>query len=324
LWARQELAVPKVSIVIPVYNRVPLLIECLKSVRAQSFEDYEVIVVDDGSTEDVKQAVSPFRVRYVRQEQQGPPGAYNTGIKAAKGEYVAFLDSDDLWLEGSLEQRVDLLDQYPEAGFCYSQAYRLNEADQSMTLVHPPRGPATIRDGEAEIRSYLANGNHIFCSTVLARRKCLEEVGGFDAGFRSGSEDLDVWIRLLKKYSAVSTPQPLAIYRVHAQSFSSDRELDEWEQSNAKVIESILNDSVMGHRLADMRPGAYFHLYSELAARAKGRGDLRTARRYLSKAWRVHPAGKLFSWLLLSVKVHLPRPMLTAGSTAKQWLLRRL
>src|SRR3990172_3455316 len=77
LWARQELAVPKVSIVIPVYNRVPLLIECLKSVRAQSFEDYEVIVVDDGSTEDVKQAVSPFRVRYVRQEQQGPPGAYN-------------------------------------------------------------------------------------------------------------------------------------------------------------------------------------------------------------------------------------------------------
>jgi glycosyltransferase involved in cell wall biosynthesis len=116
---------PLISVIVPAYNTSRTIAETLDSVLAQTFEDYEVVVVDDGSPDDVAELVARSypQVRLVRQENRGLAGARNTGIKEAKGEYVAFLDSDDVWLPRKLELQVEQIKTHPEADVFYADCY---------------------------------------------------------------------------------------------------------------------------------------------------------------------------------------------------------
>src|SRR3972149_11690952 len=144
---------PRVSIVVPPYNYGRFLPDCLGSILAQTYRDFEVMVVDDGSTDNTEEVVAGFlpRVRYFRQENQGVGAAMNQGIELAMGEYIRFVDADDMVLESGLEPQVALLDSHPRVGLVYGQAYQVNEKGGINLLRRPgfARG-SYIRSGREE------------------------------------------------------------------------------------------------------------------------------------------------------------------------------
>ncbi len=313
---------PKVSVVIPTYNRAHLLPECIESVLAQSFRDFEIIVIDDGSTDNTPEIVSAFPVKYVWQENQRLPGARNRGVELARGEYVAFLDSDDTMLRHALERGVEVLGGHPEAGFSYGQAYLVDENGRIFGLEKPRSKQSSVREGWEEMKDYLLFGNHVTESTLMVRRSCLEEVGGFDVAFRSGSSGLEFWVRLAKRQAVAYIAEPLAKFRFHSQNFCAGRSLSEWEKTNSLILESIFSDADLGPLVSHLRPIAYFRLYSALGARACTRGDTKAARDYLYRAWRVHPRsffkGLGLMWVFLFAKTWVPQPVLALARSVKR------
>ena len=318
---------PKVSVVIPTYNRANLITKTIESVLAQTFRDFEIIVIDDGSTDNTMEIVSTFPVKYVKQQNQGPGAARNKGIELSTGEYVAFLDSDDVFFKDTLAKNVAILDSHPKVGISYGQAYATDEKGNILDI-EPISKKSCIRQGWEELGNYLRTGYHVTMSTVLVRRSCLEEVGGFKAAFRSGSEDLDLWIRLAKKCEVAYIAEPLAKWGPLSRGFSSKRSLRDWENANSSIIESICNDAELSTRLSHLRPIAYFRLYSNMARRACRRKNMKTAREYLFRAVKVH-FGSLFGrlgwfWIICFIRTWIPLPIIAIASSVKHYLIRTI
>ena len=305
---------PKVSVVIPAHNRARFLPACLHSILAQSFKDFEVIVVNDGSTDSTAQIVASFPVRYFYQENKGAPAARNKGLELAQGEYITFLDSDDILLEGALQKPADLLDKYPLVGFTYAQAYVIDEEGHIFGMWSKPAREPYIREGREELRRLML-GNYIPSPTVMVRRRCLEEVGAYDTSFVHGSQDFDLWVRLAKKYSVGYIAEPLAKFRLHTDSMSSTRKSKHTERSNTIILESIFNDPELKPTLSQMRPKAYFHLYRRLARHTYSQRDMGTSRKYLFKAIRTYPQALCrhsgLSLVFLFAKTWIPMLLIT-------------
>ena len=220
---------PYVSVVIPTHNRAAFIVAAIESVLAQegSAWPYEIVVVDDGSTDDTEQVLVPYAntIRYVKIDHSGLPAtARNVGIAEARGELVAFLDSDDLWSKDKLAQQVPVFDD-PAVTLSYGQAEKIYGNDPT------PRGsvvePAKLSRGRA-FRSLLQE-NVISTLTTAVRRSALIQVGGFDEspGLR-GVEDYELWLRLTATFpkGIVSIPTILALYRVHDDGLGSTSSLD--------------------------------------------------------------------------------------------------
>jgi glycosyltransferase involved in cell wall biosynthesis len=199
---------PRVSVIIPSYNAAAHLRRAVDSVLAQTWHSLELLVVDDGSTDDTRAALHAYgdRLRLLSQANGGPAAARNHGLREAAGEYVAFLDADDWWEAGKLAEQVALLDARPEVGFC-STATRVVDAAGAAVAAwpcQPQAGP--LPD------SLFMNGSVVSGSTsgVVARRALVLEVGGFDAALR-GFEDPDLWIRLAARTGYACIPTPLTV-----------------------------------------------------------------------------------------------------------------
>jgi glycosyltransferase involved in cell wall biosynthesis len=195
---------PSVSVIIPAYMVAPYVAATLDSVLAQSFTDYEVIVVNDGSpdTDELERALAPYldRITYVRQENRGAGAARNNGLRHARGRFVAFLDGDDLWLPGFLSELVALI----ESDGCYDLVY----ADALLFGDSPLAGTrytdTNPSEGVVTVESLLAERCNVITSGVVARRQPIMEVGLFDEGLRN-SQDFDLWVRLAKRPGARMT-----------------------------------------------------------------------------------------------------------------------
>jgi glycosyltransferase involved in cell wall biosynthesis len=197
-------AVPAVSVIIPVFNRTRLLQASLESVFAQSFTDFEVIVVDDGSAEDVRSACRALehpKVRYIRQANQGPGAARNTGLAAALGEYISFLDSDDMLLPQNLEWLHSALVSHPSAGIAHGWATTVDHAGIEAQWTKPRLY------GRAYRQYLVANPN--LMGTLLARRTCFAEGCTFDPSLPL-FEDWDLWLRLSFHHDFTCVPQRVA------------------------------------------------------------------------------------------------------------------
>lgn len=212
----------KVSVIIPTYNRAELLAQALESVSAQTFQDYEIIVVDDGSEDETRQAIEEtgIAVKYVRIEHSGLAAvARNKGIEIAQGQYIAFLDSDDQWLPEKLARQVQVLENNPNAGLVCSNTFVSDEghvnAEKRKPLLDIGQGVS------GRVFDALLKNNFIATSTVVIRREILETVGRFDESTNLHySEDYDLWLRVAEQTEIAYLDEPLVIYARHVASLS--------------------------------------------------------------------------------------------------------
>jgi glycosyltransferase involved in cell wall biosynthesis len=208
----------KLSVIIPAYNCASFLPETLRSVFAQTCCTPEIIVIDDGSTDDTPAVIAPFldRITYIRQENKGLPAARNTGIHIATGEFIALLDADDSWLPDKLEKQLHLFSN-PEVGIVYSD-FSVRYADgrfQKSYLVNRPLA------SEGHILENYIQSRFLFPSTMIFRRSCFEEFGVFDEEMLA-CEDIELFARICSRWKVARADKPLVVRYEGTHNLTSD------------------------------------------------------------------------------------------------------
>jgi len=213
-----------VSVIIPAYNSAKHLPEALDSVFKQTYRDFELVVVDDGSTDDTRKVLDEYknRITYLYQENGGPSKARNAGIRAAKGPYLAFLDADDLWLPNKLGHQIKLIESDSRLGLVFSDAEFFGGEAPLVGSYWKQRGCYDEMVSEPRMIpnafSKLMKINFILPSTALVKRDCFEKAGLFDESLRY-VEDKDMWLRISVHYPTMGcVPYPLVKRRVHGYS----------------------------------------------------------------------------------------------------------
>ncbi len=243
-----------VSVVVPAYKAASFIRQAIESVLAQTYGDYEIIVVNDGSpdTPILEEALDlhAARIRYIRQENRGVSGARNTAIRAAAGEFIAFLDGDDKWLPELLESQLGMLSSRARPDFVYADALLFGDsplAGETVMQRYPSKGAVTFE-------SLLQNRCVVTTSTVVARRSSLMDAGLFNEAYTC-CEDFDLWLRLLYKGARFTyQDRVLACHREHTESVTAAPEL--LLKSQIRVLEQLsltLELSVQQQELIDSR-----------------------------------------------------------------------
>ncbi len=230
-----------VSVIIPTFNRARLLPQAVESVLMQSFGDFELLVVDDGSTDGTAAALQPYLgyLRYVRQANAGVSAARNRGIRESECDFIAFLDSDDNWLRDKLRRQVEFFRANPGADVCYTDEIWV----RSGRRVNPG-------NRHAKHSGYIFEKALPLCiispSSVMMRRSVLEETGLFDESLPA-CEDYDMWLRIALRYPVHFIPEPLIVKRGgHPDQLSSKyRGLDRFR---VRALEKLLIDELLTPR----------------------------------------------------------------------------
>jgi glycosyltransferase involved in cell wall biosynthesis len=307
-----------VSVVIPAYNAAGFIGEAVDSVLAQTFPPLEIIVVDDGSTDDTEGALEPYgsKVQFVRQANGGPSAARNRGVRMATGSLVAFLDADDTWLPGKLARQVACLDGRPRVGLVHTALLRW---DQALNTYSPGDPARRLYVGDCYERLLWASP--IMPSTVLLRRECFDTAGYFDEDIR-GPEDWELWARVGQHYEFASIDEPLVHYRVHAANLTRNR------LGLELAVLVLLGKLWDRHPVLHSGPGRR-KFREAVAARHQAIGllywdqdDAPAARHHLARALRQRPWNGVA--LLFLTACLCPRAVINAVRTAKNRLRVRL
>jgi glycosyltransferase involved in cell wall biosynthesis len=243
---------PVVSVIIPVYQGGKTIRETIESVLNQTFTDFELIIIDDGchdNTLEVIENIRDTRKKVFSYPNAGVSASRNRGLEQASGEFISFLDADDLWTPDKLEAQLKALQDNPKAAVAYSWTDWIDESGQFLR----PGGHITINgDAYAKLllRDFVESG-----SNPLIRRQALAEVGGFEKSV-TPAEDWDMWLRLAARYEFVAVPSPQILYRVSPNSASFDvwkmeaGSLQTIERAFAQAPESLqyLKKEVLGNR----------------------------------------------------------------------------
>ncbi|MDH3974418.1 MAG: glycosyltransferase [Deltaproteobacteria bacterium] len=230
----------RVSVIIPTYNRAHFIAECLESVLNQTCGDYEVILIDDGSTDDTEAVIKPYldRIRYIKQENQGNAGARNSGVELAKGEILAFNDSDDLWLPDKLEKQINYLDEHPQVDMvCGNGLFFGSHKLEGKPVIPFKRAVPLERDGVSLASIFMKSS--LRTPTMVVRRKVFHKVGGFDPDFKV-CVDLDFAFRVLMHFNVAFMNEPLFKLRKHDGHVGGDSERR--TLYNIRAIEKLLRD----------------------------------------------------------------------------------
>jgi glycosyltransferase involved in cell wall biosynthesis len=251
---------PKVSVIIPAYNSMEFLPRTLNSVLCQTFRDFEVIIVNDGSKDNIEdwmKTIEDKRVRLISQSNQGQSAARNIGICQSEGDYIAFLDSDDLWDPKKLEKQVNVLDENLEAGLVYTWSAELSMDDKVLRKIWK-------FSDEGNVWEKLVQGNTISCGSVpMIRRDCIEKVGLFSK-FPFACEDWDFWLRVSAIYQFKVVREVLTYYRTnpYGLSISTPRGMKKRLSDMELSFNSILNAAF------ESAPQEYHYLRSRSFAAA--------------------------------------------------------
>jgi glycosyltransferase involved in cell wall biosynthesis len=314
---------PEISVVIPCFNAEPYIAAAIESVLIQQEAELEVIVVDDGSSDNSAELVrrSFPQVQLLRQRNAGVAVARNTGIAQARGSWIAFLDADDVWLPGKLQAQRRLLESYPGARMAYGAWHVWSGSDARPT---PALLAQLEREAADRVKWQGASGwiypellldCVVWTSTVLAHRSLFDEGGVFDPELRIG-EDYDLWLRLSRLTPILRVQAPLALYRMHPSSITKGvvdrnykgavvgRALQRWGYAapNGRAASKAEVDRGLARSWSDF---AGAHLVA---------GNTRTARSAALTALRVSP-GHLLAWKVL-LKSWLPGAARAADGVA--------
>lgn len=244
---------PKVSVIIPAYNAMNYLPETVDSALAQSFTDFEIIIINDGSTDNLElwySHLADSRVKLISQSNQGKSVAVNNGISQSQGEYIAFLDADDLWEVTKLEKQVNCLDTRPDVGLIYTWTALTDETGK-------PTGRFLTSHAEGNVWKSLILKNILTCgSTPMVRRQCFDTVGLFSPELPP-AEDWDMWLRIAAHYEFAVLKQPLVRYRKHPGNISAQWQL--MQKSSCLVLERAFKAAPVDY--SDIYGQAYTSLY---------------------------------------------------------------
>jgi Glycosyl transferase family 2 len=278
------------SVVIPTYNRADLVGEAIDSVLKQDWPELELIVVDDGSTDETPAVLAGYgdRVHVVRQENAGESAARNTGIRAATHDLVALLDSDDYWLPGKLQRQMQLFDEDPALDITFTAYTRIGDAPQRDIVLDHWDGT------EEDTLDQLLLGCRINTSTAIGRRSAFIDIGLYDTSLRC-AQDYDLWLRVaVRGYRTAYVPEPLAIYRIHGGAVSLDPELV--NTSTERVIERLFASGSLPKRIQSRRDFYLARCYLNSACFYLDCGDGRAAES-ITRAARTRPASIRPGWL---------------------------
>lgn len=228
---------PKVSVVIPAYNAEAYIVETLESVFSQTYTNYEVIVVDDGSTDGTLELLRGYvgKIKLVTKANGGPASARNLAIKHARGEFIAFLDSDDLWVEDKLAEQVKFFNHHAEVGMVYSEALMFVQEGAQKII----KGKLGYTDSPTFCKLLL--GNFIPNLTVMLRRACIDKVGWLnEAKTVIAIEDYEYWLRVAKLFPIAGIARPLAYYRVREGNLVGDgRDIEQGLQRTLAAVQEV-------------------------------------------------------------------------------------
>lgn len=215
---------PTVSIILPCYNGERWLPETISSIRAQTFQDFELIIIDDGSTDGTPALLESVarepRIKVIRQSNRGIPATHNRGLEESRGEFIAFIHQDDLWLPEKLALQVEAFRRGdPSVGVVYGQAYHIDETGRVIKLRQPPEYPQIEL-----LRRFIEEGNFVPIITTLIRRACFDRVGLQDETLY-GCDDYDLWLRLAPHFAFLRLDVPLAKLRYHGGSARYDERM---------------------------------------------------------------------------------------------------
>jgi glycosyltransferase involved in cell wall biosynthesis len=315
----------RVSVIIAAYNMAEYLSAAIDSALAQELPDTEIIVLDDGSTDSTDKVVRAYgsRVRYHRQPNQGVAAAYNRLLELAEGEYVHFLDADDMLAPGALAHLADLLDNNPGAGLAYGAADVMDRDGRVFARRDVPRELARRVAVPSEVAfKHLLRGCHITTSTVMVRRSVLDVVQPFQAGAVPG-EDWDMWLRIAAEFGIACTPETVCSYRVHGSSITSAYNTERVLRSHLFTLGRLF--SPPNFRFAHHKGYAYACLdrtLSRVAARGRDRGGF-AARFFASlrKSPRLAFERETIAVAWEGLKAMLPAAVVSAGRRVRRGLI---
>ena len=270
-----------ISVVIPAYNRAGYLQDAVESVLNQTFQDFEIIVVDDSSTDNTKEVIAGYkdRVRYIFQDNKKQGAARNNGIMHAGGNYIAFLDSDDMWDPNHLEACFNALRHAPEAGLSFSGSYIIDEEGKIIS-----KTKARYCNGfvlKNIISEFSAGGCN--ASSCLIRRDVFNNVGYFiEDRSLCGSEDWEMWARIAAFTKFVSTNVHTVKIRYHRQK--SSLTVDSMARSMTKALDTVYANADILPKIKNIKGQAYSSLYTVIAIDCYASGNMVAARKYLKQA----------------------------------------
>lgn len=210
---------PEVSVITPAFNRSAYLVMAVDSVLAQTFDKWELIVVDDGSTDKTREVLAPYlsdpRIRYYYQSNKGQSAARNLGISVARGRYIGFLDSDDIWLPDKLALQVAVFERFPDIGVVHGDEITIDAQGRPISSHNMARYSGSVT-------AQLLADNFVSMTTALARKDCFDVLGGFDEADRI-AEDYELWLRLSTRYQFHYEPGHVTLYRSMPDQLSTNK-----------------------------------------------------------------------------------------------------
>lgn len=226
---------PKISVVIPSYNCAAFLPQTIESVLGQTYSDLEIIMIDDGSTDATADVVKPYlpHIRYIRQQNKGLPGARNTGINAAQGEFIALLDADDAWVPTKLEQQMPRFAD-AEVGIVYSD-FSVRYSDGRFKPSYLVERPLA---SEGLVLERYIQSRFLFPSTMILRRACFEEFGGFDEEMLA-AEDIELFARICSRWKVALVNEPLMIRYEGTHNITSNQ--DKMSRYTILALQKVLD-----------------------------------------------------------------------------------
>lgn len=303
----------KVSIIIPAYNAEPYIQEAIESALSQTYKDIELIVVDDGSTDRTFEIVKKFgsKVKYARHNEiKGPSAARNTGIIETKGEYIAFLDADDVWMPAKIEDQIRLFETSEDLALVYSNCYKINRLGEQIGIFPDP-----VELHRGSVFEKLLLDNFITTSSVIVKREVLNEIGLFDENFLA-SQDYDLYIKIAERHKIDFIDSPLVKYRVHPDGISSRKRrlmLEEAIKITRFYRDKISSKNPGLARKLDKRAAKYmFYIAIWLLEHAK--------RREAVKAYLDCMKTKAFDWKIILGSVFFIMPKFISTPLMKSFI----
>jgi len=265
---------PEISVIIPTYNRASMVVEAVESVLAQDMTDFELIVINDGSTDDTEKKLSVYgsRLKYYQQENAGVSAARNRGIKFSSAPLLAFLDSDDLWLPSKLQVQHTYMTANPEIHICQTEEIWWRNGRRVNPKKHHQKPAGDIFQRSLELCL-------VSPSAVMMRRELLEKVGYFDEELPM-AEDYDLWLRVAVDYPVVLLPEPLVIKRGgHPDQLSARKGIDRYR---IEALEKLLNSGSLSPEQYDWTWKALQRKCQIYGEGCLKRGRVEEGERYLS------------------------------------------